>query len=235
MLAVKVHTLYECIFVMQGASASILEVLAISSFVFLVLPELPTDLDIFLLCGVFAAQLIIDVIRTHNWNCRSKMCMKEIRGCYPRLNRNHFGYERVEDGEDGEHSQKSITRTALSILGSIFENKITKVLALLFQLGGIFALIVFWIFKTRSISDYSAHLTRSMIGIPLVLMFMSVVWSNWFQEKIAKQEREYRITDQRITARYKSSKSKFAIQSILKLIFFYKQYLSNTLVYNNCR
>ena len=182
------------------------EVTAMCVLVYLVFAELPSDISILLLNGVFSAQLVIDIKDTHNWVCCNRGCFGEIGSCLTRSRRNAHrrGYERVEEGRDRDsQSNSNFVQCLLSVFGTILENRITKVMALLLQVGGVIALIAFLIVKTHANKD---HPIQPMIGIPLVLLVMSVIWSNRFQEMIAKPTTTHTIEDEKRTARYKSSK-----------------------------
>ena len=151
-----------------------MEVLAISVFVFLVLSYLPPDLSILLLNGVFVVQIIID---SFNTPCRPN--------------------------DDSELHRRIMSKKLNKILGIvrvIFENKTTKLLALGLQLTGIVGL---GIYLGINLYDGDVNTLQPVIAFPLVLIMMSLIWSNWIQKLLAKPKMK---PDTFHSARYKSSK-----------------------------
>ena len=70
--------------------------------------------------------------------------------------------------------------------GVIIENKIVKVLAFLLQLIGIVGFIAVWTIKSKE-PNYKLH--RPVIGYPLVIVVLSILWTNVFQEFIAEPKK----------------------------------------------
>ena len=159
---------------LQGLIFSAVEVLAISIFVFLVLSYLPPDLSILLLNGVFVAQIIINSFHTP---------------CRP----NHASelHRRIKS--------KKLNKI-LGIIRMIFENKITKLLALGLQLTGIVGLTIY---LGINLYDGDVNTLRPVIAFPVVLTVMSFIWSNWIQKLLAKPKMKAGTFH---SARYKSSK-----------------------------
>ena len=151
-----------------------MEVLAISVFVFLVLSYLSPDVSILLLNGVFVVQIIIDSFHTP---------------CRP----NH-------DSEPHRRITSKKLNKILGIVRVIFESKTTKLLALGLQLTGIVGLTIY---LGISLYDGYVNTLRPVIAFPLVLIVMSLIWSNCSQKLLAKAKMKAGTFH---SARYKSSK-----------------------------
>ena len=179
----------------QGMAGAVTEVLAMTSFVYLVLPEISPGVGILLLCGVFFFQICVDIVKTPNSYCGQNTTISCGRG--------------QRNGYDAIHRQKA-TSSFWSKVWGFFEktfrvllaNRIAKVVALLLQIVGMFGFIGLWIGMTK---DKHYDMVRPMVGYPLVVFALSVIWSNFFQEKIAGAEDKYNKT-RVVTARFKSSK-----------------------------
>jgi hypothetical protein len=104
----------------------------------------------------------------------------------------------------GEGKYKSFM-TFLRGVRCITEYYAVKVIAGLFQFFGVAGWIGFWIYEIksgRSAARTSVYL-RPLIGLPVVLLTLSIIWSNRFQEAITRSN--VRKDDKRVSARYKSS------------------------------
>jgi hypothetical protein len=161
-----------------------MEVVVMTTFVYLVLPEISPGAGIFLLCGVFFFQIVIDFFYTQKWF----WCQ---RG----------GRSYVQQGRDITRlHQRSKMEYVVCIAQFLLENRVMKVLALILQIAGILGFIGVWIIHMKG-SGYSV--VRPMVGYLLGIIILSVLWSTWFQEKIAEP---YGREQQNNTARYKSSR-----------------------------
>ena len=78
--------------------------------------------------------------------------------------------------------------------GIVIENKIVKVSAFLFQLVGIFGFSALW----SALSKYTKYKSFwLMIGFPVIIIMLSIIWTDSFQEYIAKprQHEEEHVHD----------------------------------------
>lgn len=179
------------------------------TLVFLVLTELSPGVAILVLNGVFFVQILID---THS-SFRTKQCATD--NCDLRRNSERQGYDRVDQANSPEHEPFLIPMEDgrykyfmkfLRRLQCITEYYVVKVIAGLLQFVGIAGLIGYWIYivKTGKSAGKEVVYLHPLIGLPLVLLALSVIWSNRFQEAIAKSG--VRKDDKKVSARYKSSK-----------------------------
>ena len=173
--------------------------IAICVFVFLVLAGFPPGISIFLLSGVVFCQIAVDFFYTKK-NCCGIDCSK--------LNSSdRNGYENLQKGAAQSPSMGK-TQKIFGFLNMVFENRIIKLLALFLQLASIITFIVLWAcFYTGPYHELPmfSNKLRPLIALPLCLIVLSVIWTNKFQDYIAKIY-THQIHDDR-TARYKSSKS----------------------------
>lgn len=195
----------------QGLLSSMVEVLAMCTLVFLVLPELSPGVAILALNGVFFIQIIIDVRSSF----RAKQCSTEE--CNVRRNTSRNGYNPVGQADSPEHqpffNQVDTGRNKhlmkfLRHLQCILEYHVVKVIAGVLQFVGVAGLIGYWIYVVKSgksAGKQSVYL-HPLIGLPFVLLALSTIWSNRFQEAIA--ESNVRKEGKKVSARYKSSKLK---------------------------
>ena len=174
-----------CTINLQGIAGSSVEVVVMTIFVYLVLPEISPGPGIFLLCGVFFFQIFVDFCYTQKWF----WCQ-------------HDGCSCTQQGHDFTHlHRRSKVEYVVCIVQLLLENRVMKVLALLLQATGIFGFIGVWVVH---MNHHGYNIIRPMIGYPLGIILLSVLWSTWFQQRIATpHSRE----PQNNTARYKSSKS----------------------------
>ena len=94
----------------------------------------------------------------------------------------------------------------LKRLQCILDHSVVKVLAALLQIGGVVGLIAFWAVvmftkKDKIPVDIQVYV-QPLVGLPLVLLALSIVWSSRFQEAIAKSG--IRKDEKKVSARYKS-------------------------------
>ena len=155
------------------------EVIAMSTLLFLVLTELSPVVSILVLNGVFFVQPFIDIC-TSRKKCFSDNCniRKSDTGT-------RSGYAQVEEKPlinegQGPRGDKKCFMVFQSWLRCVLEHCVVKVVALLLQLGGLVGLIIFWAVKM--------HNMKPLISLPLVLISLSFVWSNRFQEAIARPD-----------------------------------------------
>ena len=184
--------LYPC--TIQGIVGSIVEVFAITIFVYLVLPEISPGVGIMLLCGVFFFQIVVDIFKTPNWFCGQNRCscFNTERNGYDHITGHHnFNLKTIKWAKVFEYFVRCVQ--------VLLENKVTKVLALLLQILGIIGFISLWVSKMKG---HGYDMIRPMVGFPLVILVLSFIWTNWFQEKIAEPHTQMN----NVTARFKSSK-----------------------------
>lgn len=167
----------------QGIAGSGVEVVMMTTFVYLVLPEISPGAGIFLLCGVFFFQIILDFGYTQKWF----WCQHDGCSC-PRQGQNFSRLRR-----------RSKVEYVVCIAQLILENRIMKMVALMLQIAGIFGFIGVWIIHMK---HRGYNIIRPMVGYPLGIIILSVLWSTWFQEKIATPYGRKPLH----TARYKSSR-----------------------------
>ena len=144
---------------------------------YLILPEVSSGAGILLLSGVFVAQIAMDVYNTpipYFGPCRQKCsCLKGQQKQYRRIN------------SDPEISPVTVhqSHSMCSKAGVIIENKIVKVFALLLQLAGIIGFSALW---SKLSMDTRYKSLRPIIGYPIVIIVLSIIWTNLFQEYIAQ-------------------------------------------------
>ena len=102
--------------------------------------------------------------------------------------------------------------------GIVIENKIVKVSAFLFQLVGIFGFSALW----SALSKYTKYKSFwLMIGFPVIIIMLSIIWTDSFQEYIAKprqhEEEHVHNSKQKVAPLLKSL---MMIKSSLKLMLF---------------
>lgn len=193
----------------QGLLSSVVEVLAMCTLIFLVLPELSPGVAMLALNGVFLVQIIFDV---HS-SFRAKQCSTEE--CNVRRYTTRNGYSQVgrvesperqplfHQADDGRYKH---LMKFLRPLQHILESYVVKVIAGILQLVGVAGLIGYWIYvvKARKSAGRDQVYLHPLIGLPFVLLALSMIWSNRFQEWIA--ESNTRKDGNKVSARYKSSK-----------------------------
>ena len=157
-------------------------------FVYVVLPQLSPGIGMLLLCGVFFFQIIIDTFNTPHWySCQNNRCSCAGNG-YDLLRTNR-------------PQKLSIMERFVQFVQVILENKLMKMLALSLQIAGVIGFITAWVAGMRT-SEYDV--TRPMVGGPLAILVLSLVWSTWFQKRVNEPNKKDLQRD--VTARYKSGK-----------------------------
>ena len=175
---------------MQGIFGSILEVLAMTVLVYLVLPQLSPGVGMLLLCGVFFFQIVIDKFKTPHWYwCQNNRCSCAAH------ERN--GYDLLRTSQQ----KQSIMERFVRFMQIILENKMMKIIALLLQIFGVIGFTAAWVV---GINTDEFDVTRPLVGGPLAILVLSFVWSTWFQKKVNEPDR--RDLQRNVTARYKSGK-----------------------------
>ena len=172
--------------------------IASSLFIFLVMAELPSDLSILLLNGIFFGQSFID-------------------SCCCLFNHSYKGYKEVYMHDDDAGKDQTCLSQHCESLKYLIEHKIVKAVAFIFQLIGLTGFILLWLFQDFLSSKAEGFKTtylrlRLMLALPLCLIFCSVIWTNKFQEKMHKSKirKKYETEDldedsqNGQTARYKS-------------------------------
>lgn len=143
-----------------------------STLVFLVLAEFPPGVSILLFSGVFISQTLISMF--DNDVCCS------------------FTPEYTRAATDEmDHSKNRCTA-----LSSGFCSIVSKLLAFVLQLTGLLGLVGYFVYKTLVKSEPIEY--RVVVGMPLAVLALSIVWSNRCQEFIV------RSSIPNVPARYKS-------------------------------
>ena len=168
-----------------------------TSFVYLVLPELSPGVGILLLCGVFVFQIIVDIKRTPN-----KYCCQRNNKCY--RNTGMYEDDPLIAQPNIKGRKKGIKDKFMHIIQVLFENKITKLIALVLQITAIFGFISIWVLHIKPLIG-SQNMIRPMLGYPVIALVLSVIWSNFFQDKIAEFHHKVSLKEG-ATAKFKSSK-----------------------------
>lgn len=175
-------------------AGAVVEVFAMTIFVYLVLPEISPGVGILLLCGVFFFQICVDIVKTPKWYCGQGTCMLTHRNEYNELPRQR---------STGGLSWAKVYRRAEKVVRVLLANRIAKVVALIVQIIGMFGFIGLWVGMTKSMHY---DMVRPMVGYPLIILALSFIWSNFFQEKIAEADKDRERRSKDVTARFKSSK-----------------------------
>ena len=156
-----------------------------ATFVYLVLPEVSSGIGIMLLCGVFISQILVDFYKTPVI-LFGTYCQKCTCNCQ-QLQRQE--YHRLQSDPQPNtdtpctlHERHSMYSKA----GVIIESKTVKVIAFLLQLIGIVVFIAVWTIKSK---EPNYKLYRPVIGYPLVIVVLSILWTNVFQEFIAEPKK----------------------------------------------
>lgn len=140
-----------------------------SVFVFSVLCYLPPDLAPLGMQAVFIFQFLLDFyylwIRKLNGN---------TSGCY---NANKSEYETI--GEEGQHHKRYCS--------TVVENKLVKPVSVFLQFIGIIGFMAFLVVKASVTSEVYLF---PVIGMPLSIAILSIVWSNNVQEYLANPQRK---------------------------------------------
>jgi hypothetical protein len=161
--------------------------------VYLVLPQLSPGVGMLLLCGVFFFQIIIDTFKTPHWYwCQNNRCSCAVG------ERN--GYDLLR----ASRQKLSLMERFVRFVQIIFENKVMKLIALLLQIFGVIGFIAAWVIGMNTNDlDYNFEI-RPLVGAPLAILVLSLVWSSWFQKKVNDPHK--RGLQRNVTARYKSGK-----------------------------
>lgn len=148
-----------------------MEVLAISTLLLLVIAEFSPGVSILLFSGVFITQTILNVFDNEGY--RQK-------------------YQKAPlDNPDSQGGRCSGISAACCSVSS-------KLLAFILQCIGLFGLIGYCVYRTVVLGAAAEY--RAMIGMPLAIIVLSVVWSSRCQKYIARSNNSH------VSARYKSSK-----------------------------
>ncbi len=159
-----------------------------SIFVFLALGNLPPHVSLFLLNGVFIAQIGIDVFRTP----------------FRPTNHSRHSYDPLEQQGARHTSKLEKLRSKLnSFFGAVFENKVTKAIALILQVAAIVGLAVYLGVNGEDDHIVKSFYLRSILAFSIVLFVMSIIWSDKVQLFITKTTHTVGKCD---TARYRASK-----------------------------
>ena len=170
-----------------------------SSLLFLVLTELSPGVAILVLNGVFFVQTAIDICTSfrNRKKCCSENCDIRRHGArhdYAQVG-GHLEEEPLMDDLKGQQGQQGGDENhSMTFLQRMLGHNVVKIVALLLQLGGLVGLISFWADRDTDNNN------KPLIGLPFVLLSLSFIWSNRFQEAIAKSNHK----NKKVTARYKS-------------------------------
>lgn len=160
--------------------------------VYLVLPSLSPGVGMLLLCGVFFFQIIFDTFKTPHWYwCQNNRCSCAVG--------ERSGYDPLRTSRQKLSMRERFVRFVQIIL----ENKVMKIVALLLQVFGVVGFIAAWMIGMKT-SDIDK--IRPLVGAPLALLALSLVWSSWFQKKVNDPYIIKRDLPREVTARYKSGK-----------------------------
>ncbi len=160
---------------MQGLVVSTLEVLAICTILFLVLSEFSPGVSILLFSGIFISQTIINVF--DNDACCSSYMPK---------------YKRAPPDDP------SVRRRRFGFISSSFCSISTKLIAFMLQVVGILGIVSYFAYKRLVLGEPIEY--RIVVGMPLAIIVLSILWSSRCQEFIA------RSSVCGVSARYKSGK-----------------------------
>ena len=167
----------NCSLKLQGLLVSTLEVLAISTLLFLVLSEFSPGVSILLFSGVFISQTIINVFD-------NDACCNSYRPKY------------IKTTTEEPRSQRSY-----AFFSASFCSISTKLIAFTLQATGILGIISYFAYKRHVLGAPIEY--RIVVGMPLAIIVLSIVWSNRCQAFISKSS----ICG--VSARYKSGKWSF--------------------------
>ena len=175
--------------------------MAMCTLIFLVLTELSPGVAILVLNGVFIVQTLIDIPNAfRRQSCRNRQDCN-LRHCH-RAGYRIVGTNEVQSivggGNQGKED-KTLFDKCLQHLQCFLEYYVVKVVALILQVLGVAGLIAYCIYVPERKTYF-----RALIGLPLVLLALSAIWCNRFQEAMAKSH--VRNDDIKVSARYKSSK-----------------------------
>ena len=161
----------------QGALSSMLEVVAMSVFVFSVLCYLTPLLALLSMQPVFAAQFVLDIYYTPS-------------RCRPRRNHRNGHYKNLDHAERSLLDMSDEYRTGPELgvhkfnqrirdcFGAILDNKIVKIVAFFLQVVGTGAIIATVLLAHKP--DLDHHIP--VIALPLSLVTLGALWSHRFQE-----------------------------------------------------
>ncbi len=172
----------------QGILLAILEVCAVSTFVFLALSNLPPHVSLFLLNGVCIAQIAIDVVRTP-WRS---------------ANRYGGGYTPTDkEGYSLTSKFEWLKKTLKPVLGKLLENKITKTAAFVLQIAALVGLAVCLEVNGDVDQAPTQLFLQPIIAIPISIVTLAIIWNDKFQIWIAQSTNK---DDNCENAQYMSSK-----------------------------
>ena len=151
--------------------------------------ELPPDISILLLNGIFFSQFAVDVF--------TGLCG---------VKRHRDDYGSIEEEQNLLPTPNSSPRAKVVPIGKC--NIFITFIAMFLQLFSLLVFVFLWSFRFMSfeVTGYKfLYRLRPMIGLVVCLIFFSVIWTNKFQELLQTKK----MTDPdgtKNTARYKSCK-----------------------------
>ena len=167
------------------------------------LVELDPGVAILALNGVFIFQIILDVQGSFKKSCGTDKCQPARRREYGDIADCGSQEQPLINDGDQEDVQSRI-KTCLRWCEKKNEHWFLKCLALLLQGAGLIGLIGFWGSQVGHHNfPLDVHL-RPMIGLPLVIIAMSIIWSDRVQRFFARAHGKT-VDENKKSARYKSS------------------------------
>ena len=130
-----------------------------------------------LLSGVFVTQIAIDSYYTPNV-CHLQKCK-----CLPMRRLNNDSSESIRNLE--EMPRKSFAVRQQSSFLVILENKVVKFFAFLLQVAGIYGFSALTL-CSKLLGNQNSMSYRTIVGYPVFCIVQSMLWSNVFQDLIAK-------------------------------------------------
>ena len=160
-----------------------------TTFVYFVLPRTSPGVGIFLLCGVFFFQTCVDFYKTpYRYWCQNNRYIHD-----------RHGYDLLT----ASYQKQSKFEYLVKVVQVVLENKVMKIIALILQVMSIIAFVVVSI----AVANKNAYGVTMTISYCLIILILSVVWSDWFQLRITEPFKKNTLPQNKnISARYKSCK-----------------------------
>ena len=147
-----------CLYHVQGWIVTVVEVLAISTLVFLVLTELSPGIGILVVSGIFITQIFVNVLESdfvsHIFSCSHK--------------------SRFMPRPAGKQSPVNCMSCCSASI---------KLLAFLLQATGLATMVGYWIYT--SVAHGSELQYRLVVGLPVSIVALSIAWNRRVQSFIS--------------------------------------------------